>query len=90
MHSHGQRHVATSVPCWTMLPAFHCKHAPMQEAAYQSVLRRTRQQHQRHIAPVREAQFPDTAATHPELLAHHYTEAGCREQAVRYEQRAGA
>ena len=69
--------------------AFHCKHAPIQEAASQSVLQRTRQRHQRHIAPVLEAQFPDTAATQPELLAYHYTEVGCREQAVRYGQRAG-
>src|SRR5215468_4813428 len=31
-----------------------------------------------------QTQFPDTAATRPELLAHHYTEAGCREQMVSY------
>ena len=89
MHSHGPRHVATSVPWWTMPRAFHFKHTPMQGAASQSVLQRTRQRHQRHIAPVLEVQFPDTAATQPELLAHHYTEAGCREQAVSYWQRAG-
>ena len=47
----------------------------MQETASQSVLKRTRQRHQRHIAPVLEVQFLDTAATQPELLAHHYPEA---------------
>ena len=26
-------------------------------------------------------QFPETAETHPELIAHHYTEAACNEQA---------
>ena len=33
--------------------------------------------------------FPETTETQPELLAHHYTEAGLREQAVVYWQRAG-
>src|SRR5262249_15964171 len=27
-HSHGQRHVAASVPCWTIPRASHFKHAP--------------------------------------------------------------
>jgi predicted ATPase len=36
-----------------------------------------------------EAQFPETVATQPELLAHHYTEAGLNEQAVDYWQKAG-
>jgi predicted ATPase len=33
--------------------------------------------------------FPETAETQPELLAHHYTEAGLAEQAIPYWQRAG-
>src|SRR5262249_2833971 len=33
--------------------------------------------------------FPETAEMQPELLAHHYTEAGLREQAIHYWQRAG-
>ena len=82
MHSYGQRHVTISVPCWTMPRASHFTHAPMQEAASQAVLQRTRQRHLRHVPLVLEAQFPDTAATQPEMLAHHYTEAGCQEQAV--------
>jgi class 3 adenylate cyclase len=52
------------------------KHALIQEAAYQSLLRSTRQQHHQHIAQVLEAQFPETVETQPELLAQHYTEAG--------------
>jgi hypothetical protein len=36
-----------------------------------------------------EAQFPETVATQPELVAQHYTAAGCVEQAVIYWQRAG-
>ena len=52
------------------------KHALIQDAAYQSLLRSTRQQHHQRIAQVLEAQFPETVETQPELLAHHYTEAG--------------
>ena len=37
------------------------KHALIQEAAYQSLLRSTRQQYHQRIAQVLEAQFPDTA-----------------------------
>jgi predicted ATPase/class 3 adenylate cyclase len=65
------------------------KHALIQDAAYQSLLRSTRQQHHQRIARVLEAQFPDTAETQPELLAHHYTEAGLNTHAVPYWQRAG-
>ena len=49
----------------------------------------TRQQYHQRIAQVLEAQFPETVETQPELLAQHYTAAGCTEQAVRYWQRAG-
>src|SRR5439155_13344717 len=55
---------------------FVFKHALIQDAAYQSLLRSTRQQYHQRIAQVLEAQFAETAATQPELLAHHYTEAG--------------
>jgi class 3 adenylate cyclase/predicted ATPase len=65
------------------------KHALIQETAYQSLLRSTRQQHHQRIAQVLEAQFPETVATQPELVAHHYTEAGCYVQAVGYWQQAG-
>ena len=65
------------------------KHTLIQEAAYQSLLKSTRQQYHQRIAQVLEAQFPDTAETQPELLAYHYTEAGLNEQAIGYWQRAG-
>ena len=65
------------------------KHALIQDTAYQSLLRSTRQQSHQRIAQVLEAQFPDLAETQPELLAHHYTEAGLNEQAIPYWQRAG-
>jgi len=65
------------------------KHALIQETAYQSLLRSTRQQHHQRIAQVLEASFPEFCETQPELLAHHYTEAGLSAQAVPYWQRAG-
>jgi hypothetical protein len=65
------------------------KHALIQDAAYQSLLKSTRQQYHQRIAEVLEAQFPETAEAEPELLAHHYTEAGLTEKAVHYWHHAG-
>jgi class 3 adenylate cyclase/predicted ATPase len=65
------------------------KHALIQDTAYQSLLKSTRQQYHQRIAQVLEAQFAETAEAEPELLAHHYTEAGCYAQAVGYWQQAG-
>src|SRR5262249_22585635 len=60
------------------------KHALIQDAAYQSLLKSTRQQYHKKIAQVLEEQFPETTETQPELLAHHYTEAGLVGQAIAY------
>jgi class 3 adenylate cyclase/tetratricopeptide (TPR) repeat protein len=65
------------------------KHALVQDAAYQSLLRRTRQQYHQQVAALLEARFPETVATAPELVAHHYTEAGCAAQALPLWQQAG-
>jgi class 3 adenylate cyclase/tetratricopeptide (TPR) repeat protein len=65
------------------------KHALIQDAAYQSLLKSTRQQHHQRIAQVLEQQFLETVQTQPELLAHHYTEAGLVAPAIPYWQRAG-
>jgi predicted ATPase/class 3 adenylate cyclase len=65
------------------------RHALMQDAAYQSLLRSTRQQYHHRIAEVLADRFPEIVETQPELLAHHYTEAGRVEQAVLYWKRAG-
>jgi len=65
------------------------KHALIQDAAYQSLLRSTRQQFHQRIAQVLAMHFPDTAETQPELLAHHYTEAGLIAQALPYWRAAG-
>jgi class 3 adenylate cyclase/predicted ATPase len=65
------------------------KHALVQEAAYQSLLKSTRQQHHQRIATVLMQRFPHVAETQPELVAHHCTEAGLHAEAVGYWQRAG-
>src|SRR5262249_36933675 len=65
------------------------KHALIQDAAYESLLKSTRQHYHLRIAQVLEAQFPETTQTQPELLAHHYTEAGLTEKAVQYWHKAG-
>ena len=65
------------------------KHALIQDTAYQSLLKSTRQQYHQRIAQVLAQQFPETVETQPELLAQHYTEAGLIVQAIPYWQRAG-
>src|SRR4029450_11888489 len=65
------------------------KHALIQDAAYQSLLKSTRQRYHQQIAQVLDERFPETTETQPELLAHHYTEAGLIAQAIPYWQRAG-
>src|SRR5262249_35418530 len=52
------------------------KHALIQDAAYASLLKSTRQHYHQRIAYVLEEQFPETTQAQPEFLAHHYTEAG--------------
>ncbi len=65
------------------------KHALIQEAAYTSLLRRTRQHYHQWIAQALERQFAEVATVQPELLAHHNTEAGLVQEALPYWQRAG-
>lgn len=68
---------------------YEFKHALVQDAAYQSLLKSTRRQYHQRIARALKEQFPDTANTQPELLAHHYTEAHIFDEAIDYWQRAG-
>jgi predicted ATPase len=65
------------------------KHALIQEAAYQSLLRGTRQRYHQQIAQVLAERFPETVESQPKLLAHHYTEAGLIPQAIPYWHCAG-
>ncbi|MFY0527603.1 protein kinase domain-containing protein [Archangium gephyra] len=68
---------------------YQFRHALLQDAAYQSLLRSTRRQHHRRIAQALLEQFPEVVETQPEVLAHHYTEAGEYEPAIHHWMRAG-
>jgi predicted ATPase/class 3 adenylate cyclase len=68
---------------------FIFKHALVQEAAYQSLLKRTRQDFHRQVAELLESRFFEVTQTQPELLAHHYTEAGLAGKSVPYWYKAG-
>ena len=65
------------------------KHALIQDTAYASLLQRRRQQLHQQVAQVLEQRFAETVETQPELVAHHYTEAGIVEQAIPHWQKAG-
>jgi predicted ATPase len=65
------------------------KHALIQDAAYQSLLRAQRREQHKRVAETLEQQYAETAETQPELIAHHYTEAGLAEPAIIYWRRAG-
>lgn len=53
------------------------------------MLKRTRQQYHQQIAQTFENRFSETKETQPEIIAHHYTEAGLFAQAIPYWQKAG-
>jgi predicted ATPase len=61
----------------------------VQDTAYQSLLKSKRQQLHQQIAQTLEQRFTETVETQPELLAHHYSEAGLLTQAIPYWQQAG-
>ena len=65
------------------------KHALVQEAAYESLLKRTRRQLHGRVVEVLLAQFPERAAAEPEVMARHAEMAGQTDEAITYYQRAG-
>ena len=65
------------------------KHALVRDAAYETMLRSSRQRLHARIAAVFESKFPETAAATPEVLAQHYTAAGVAERAIPYWLKAG-
>ena len=52
------------------------KHALVRDAAYETLLRSSRQQLHARIAAVLESRFPEMASATPEILAQHYSAAG--------------
>ena len=68
---------------------YRFKHALLRDAAYASLLRTDRQRLHQQIARILENRLTDLAGDQPELVAHHYTEAGLPEAASLWWQRAG-
>jgi predicted ATPase len=65
------------------------KHALVQDAAYDPLLKSRRQELHTKIARVIEQRFPSIKTTEPEMLAHHLTAGGLAEAAVPLWQAAG-
>ena len=55
---------------------YRFKHALIQDAAYENLLKSRRQVLHRRVAETLRDSFPATAAAEPEALAHHFTQAG--------------
>jgi class 3 adenylate cyclase/tetratricopeptide (TPR) repeat protein/ABC-type transport system involved in cytochrome c biogenesis ATPase subunit len=65
------------------------KHALVRDAAYGSLLKSRRHQLHGQIARALEERFADVVASQPEIVAHHFTEAGLVDPAVDYWLMAG-
>ena len=68
---------------------YQFRHALVQDAAYQSLLKSKRYKYHERIALVLEDKFSDRLETRPEMIAHHYTEAGLTDDAIKYWYKAG-
>jgi class 3 adenylate cyclase/tetratricopeptide (TPR) repeat protein len=65
------------------------KHALVRDAAYESLLKRRRQELHARIAASIEVRFPPLVEAQPELVARHFADAGLAEKAIPYWLRAG-
>ena len=74
-----------------MLPEsdYRFKHALIQDAAYENLLKSRRQVLHRRIAETLRDRFADKAAAEPEVLAHHFTQAGLTDAAIEWWGKAG-
>jgi tetratricopeptide (TPR) repeat protein len=68
---------------------YRFKHALIQDTAYENLLKSRRQALHRRTGEVLRDQLAATAAAEPELLAHHFTQAGLTEAAIEWWRTAG-
>ncbi len=68
---------------------YRFKHALIQDAAYENLLKSRRQVLHRRVAEILRDRFAATAAAEPELLAHHFTQAGLTDAAIEWWGKAG-
>jgi class 3 adenylate cyclase/predicted ATPase len=68
---------------------YRFKHALIQDAAYENLLKSRRQVLHRRVAEILRDRFADTAAAEPEALAYHFTQAGLTDAAIEWWGKAG-
>jgi class 3 adenylate cyclase len=68
---------------------YRFKHALIQDAAYENLLKSRRQVLHRRVAETLRDRFAATAAAEPEALAYHFTQAGLTEAAIEWWGKAG-
>jgi predicted ATPase len=68
---------------------YRFKHALIQDAAYENMLKSRRQVLHRRVGEVLRDQFAAIAVAQPELLAHHFTQAGLIGAAIEWWGKAG-
>jgi predicted ATPase len=68
---------------------YRFKHALIQDAAYENLLKSRRQVLHRRVAEILRDRFPDAAAAEPELVAHHFTQAAQTDAAIEWWGKAG-
>jgi predicted ATPase len=68
---------------------YRFKHALIQDAAYENLLKSRRHILHRRVGEALRDHFASTAAAEPELLAHHFTQAGLTEAGIEWWGKAG-
>jgi predicted ATPase len=68
---------------------YRFKHALIQDAAYENLLKSRRQALHHRVARILRDKFPVMAEAEPEVLAHHFTQAGLDEAAIEWWGKAG-
>jgi class 3 adenylate cyclase/predicted ATPase len=68
---------------------YRFKHALIQDAAYENLLKSRRQMLHRRVAEILRDRFPETVAAEPEVLAHHFTQAALTDAAIEWWGKAG-
>src|SRR6516225_1874182 len=68
---------------------YRFKHALIQDAAYENLLKTRRQVLHRRTAETLRDRFADNATAEPEVLAHHFTQAGLTDAAIEWWGKAG-
>src|SRR5262249_46347061 len=70
-------------------PLYSFRHALLQDAAYESLLKSRRQVLHRRAAETMRDKFPALAETQPEVIAHHFARAGMPPEAMEWWGKAG-